>query len=177
MSKEKMTVQEFVKKYNELSSEATREALIDRIITRKYAPIVEKRAALDLILEKCIQEKDGVEYIDSFLMQVGFMSVVVSLYTSLDFSGNIFDNYDLLMKDSIYPIIMYKVGKQDIKELMKVRASVEETFANKHTWESYLASQVTRFGELIGTVGGQGLEALAKTLENEETMSMVSDKY
>jgi hypothetical protein len=107
-------------------------------------------------------------------MQVGLMSVVLSLYTNLDCDGNMFENYDLLMEDGIYPIIMYKIGEKDIKELMNIYASVEETFVNQHTFEAYLASQITRFGELIGRVGGSGMEALSKVLEDEEKMNTLS---
>jgi hypothetical protein len=172
----KMTIREFIEKYNKLQSDKTKENLIDSIIVRHYAPIAEKKAALDLILKKCIQEKDGIEYIDSFLMQVGLMSVVLSLYTNLDCDGNMFENYDLLMEDGIYPIIMYKIGERDIKELMNVYSSVEETFVNQQTFEAYLAKQVTRFGELFGRVSGAGLEAVAKILEDDEKMNMLTGK-
>ena len=78
----KIAIKDFVKTYNSLTNEKLKDGQIDKIIVRHYAPITEKKAALDLIFKKCIQEKDGVEYIDSFLMQVGLMSVVLSLYTN-----------------------------------------------------------------------------------------------
>lgn len=167
---EKISIQDFTKKYNALTNDKLKENQIDSIIKRHYAPITEKKAALDLILKKCIQEKDGVEYIDSFLMQVGLMSVVLSLYTNLDCNGNMFDNYDMLMETGIYPIIMYKIGEKDIKELMGICSSVEETFMNQKSFEAFLAKQVTRFGELFGRVGGSGMEALAKVLEDDKKM-------
>ena len=169
----KIAIKDFVKKYNSLTSDKLKEGQIDNIIKRHYAPITEKKAALDLILKKCIQEKDGVEYIDSFLMQVGLMSVVLSLYTNLDCNGNMFENYDLLMEDGIYPSIVCKIGEKDMKELMSVYASVEETFMNQKSFEAFLANQVTRFGELIGRVGGSGMEALAKVFEDEEKMKIL----
>lgn len=174
VEKKKITVKEFVDKYNKLSSEELKEKQIDNIIKRHYAPITEKKAALDIIFKKCIQEKDGIEYVDKFLMQVGLMSVVLSLYTDIDCNGNMFENYDLLMKNEIYPIIMYKIGERDIKELMNIYSSVEETFMNQQSFEAYLAKQVTRFGELFGRVGGAGMEALSKTLEDEDKMKELS---
>ena len=176
MKNDKIAIKDFVKTYNSLTNEKLKEGQIDKIIVRHYAPITEKKAALDLILKKCIQEIEGIEYIDSFLMQVGLMSVVLSLYTNLDCDGNMFENYDLLMEDGIYPIIMYKIGEKDIKELMNVYASVEETFMNQQTFEAYLAKQVTRFGELFGRVGGTGLEAIAKVLEDDDKMNMFTNK-
>ena len=163
-------VKDFVKKYNALTNDKLKENQINSIIKRHYSPITEKKAALDLILKKCIKEKDGIEYIDSFLMQVGLMSVVLSLYTNLDCNGNMFENYDLLMETGIYPIIMYNIGEKDIKELMSVCSSVEETFINQQSFEAFLAKQVTRFGELFGRVSSSGMEALANTLGNEEKM-------
>lgn len=174
VEKKKITVKEFVDKYNKLSSEELKEKQIDNIIKRHYAPITEKKAALDIIFKKCIQEKDGIEYVDKFLMQVGLMSVVLSLYTNIDCNGNMFENYDLLMENDIYPLIMYKIGERDIKELMSIYSSVEETFMNQQSFEAYLAKQVTRFGELIGRVGGAGMEALSKTLEDEDKMKELS---
>lgn len=172
--KDKIAIKDFVHKYNALTNDKLKENQIDSIIKRHYAPITEKKAALDLILEKCIKEKDGVEYIDSFLMQVGLMSVVLSLYTNLDCDGNMFDYYDLLMETGIYPVIMYKIGEKDIKELMGICSSVEETFMNQQSFEAFLAKQITRFGELLGRVGSSGMEALAKVLENEEKMNALT---
>ena len=80
------------------------------------------------------------------------------------------------METGIYPIIMYKIGEKDIKELMNIYSSIEETFVNQQTFESYIAKQVTRFGELIGRIGGSSMEALAKVLDDEEIMNMVTDK-
>jgi hypothetical protein len=78
------------------------------------------------------------------------------------------------METGIYPIIMYKIGEKDIKELMSVCSSIEETFMNQQTFEAYLAKQVTRFGELFGRVSNSGLEAIAKVLEDEDkTKSLV----
>ena len=173
----KMTVREFVEKYNSLQGDKTKEALIDSVIARHYAPILKKRAALELIFEKCIKEKDGVQYIDSFLVQLGLMQAVLTLYTNLETkhvegeSDNIFTDYDLLMETGIYPMIVFKIGDKDIKELHSIYASIEETFMNQQTFEAYLAKQVTRFAELFGRVGGSGMEALAKVLEDEEKMN------
>lgn len=172
-----MTVRDFVEKYNKLANDTIKENLIDSVIKRHYAPILEKRAALEIAFNKCIQEKDGVKYIDSFLVQIGLMQVILSLYTDLNTKhkendkDNIFTDYDLLMETGIYPVIMYKIGEKDIKELMSVYSSIEETFMNQQTFEAYLAKQVTRFGELFGRVSGSGMEALAKVLADEEKMN------
>jgi hypothetical protein len=180
-NKEKMTVREFAEKYTKLQSDKTRENLIDSIIVRHYAPILKKRSALELIFEKCVQEKDGIKYIDSFLVQIGLMQAVLVLYTNLETKhkeneeDTIFTDYDLLMETGIYPIIMYKIGEKDIKELMNIYSSIEETFMNQQTFEAYLAKQVTRFGELFGRVSGSGLEAVAKVLEDEEKMKPLID--
>ena len=171
----KMTVKEFVDKYNAYKNEDLKEKQIDNIIKRHYSPITEKKAALDLIFKKCIKEKDGIEYIDSFLMQVGLMSVVLALYTNLDCDNtNAFDNYDLLMENGIYPKIIYKIGEIEITELKNIYTCVEETFMNQQTFEAYFAKQVTRFGELIGHVGDTGMKVLSKILEDEDKMKELS---
>ena len=170
-TEQKITVEDFVKKYNALTNDKLKENQIDSVIKRHYVPVVEKRAAAEVIIEKNTQEKDGIEYIDSFLSKVGLMSAIMSLYTNLDCNGNIFENYDLLMEDGIYPIIMYKIGEKDIKEFMSILASVEETFVNQQSCEAYFAKQVTRFGELFGTLANSGLEALSKVLADEKKMS------
>ena len=170
-TEQKITVEDFVKKYNALTNDKLKENQIDSVIKRHYVPVVEKRAAAEVIIEKNTQEKDGIEYIDSFLSKVGLMSAIMSLYTNLDCNGNIFENYDLLMEDGIYPIIMYKIGEKDIKEFMSILASVEETFVNQQSFEAYFAKQVTRFGELFGTLANSGLEALSKVLADEKKMS------
>lgn len=166
----KITVKDFVQKYNSLTSDKLKESQIDNIIRRRYVPVVEKRAAAEVILEKSIHEKDGIEYIDSFLSQVGLMSAIVSLYTNLDTTGNMFDHYDLLMETGIYPLLIYKIGEKDIKEFMNILASVEETFVHQQSFEAFLAKQVTRFGELFGGIAGTGMELLSTVLSDEEKM-------
>jgi len=184
-NKEKtMTVREFVNKYNSLQSDATKEALINSVIKRHYAPILEKKAVLETAFERSIQEKDGIKYVDSVLSQIGLFCSILTLYTTLDYkhnkddgdNGSIFEDYDLLMENGVYPIIMYKIGEQDIKELLKVYSSVEGTFVNQQTFEAYLAKQVTRFGELFGALAGSGLESLSKVLEDEEKMEQAIGK-
>lgn len=172
----KIKIKDFVKKYNALTNDKLKENLINSIIKRHYVPVVEKRAASDVVLEKSIHEKDGVQYIDSFLSQIGLTSAILSLYTNLDCNGNIFDNYDLLIKTGIYPVILYKIGENDIKEFMRIYSSVEETFVNQQSFEGFLAKQVTRFGELFGALAGTGMESLAKVLSDEEKMkSMIEN--
>ena len=172
----KITVKDFVKKYNALTNDKLKESQIDSVIKRHYVPVVEKRAAASVIIEKSTQEKDGIEYIDSFLSKVGLMSAIISLYTNLDCNGNVFENYDLLMEDGIYPIIMYKIGEKDIKEFMSILASIEETFVSQKSFEAFVAKQVTRFGELLGTLAGSGLESLSNVLSNEEKMEQAVGK-
>lgn len=173
VTENKISVKDFVKKYNDLTSDKLKEAQIDNIIKCHYAPVLRKKAAADLIVENSIQEKDGIEYIDSFLSQVGLMSAIVSLYTNLDCSGNVFDNYDLLMESGIYPVILYKIGEKDIKEFMNIFASAEETFLRQQSFEAYIAKQVTRFGELVGALAGSSLESLTSVLNDEEKMKNV----
>lgn len=169
----KIPIKDFVKKYNALANDKLKEDQINKVIKRHYVPVVEKRAASDVILEKSIHEKDGIEYIDSFLSQIGLTSAILSLYTNLDCNGNIFDNYDLLMETGIYPVILYKIGEKDIKELMRIYSSVEETFINQQSFEGFLAKQVTRFGGLFGMIAGSGMESLSKVLSDEEKMKNI----
>lgn len=175
MNKEKrMTVKEFVDKYNELQNDQLKEKQIESIIKRNYAPITEKKAALDLMFNKCIKEKDGVEYVDSFLMQIGLMSVILALYTNIDCdNSNAFDNYDLLVKNEIYPMIICKIGEKEIKELKNIYSYIEETFLNQQTFEAFFAKQITRFGELFGHISNSGLNALTKVLNNEEKINKI----
>lgn len=178
----KITVKEFVKKYNALSNDKLKESQIDSVIKRNYAPILEKRAVLEAAFEKSIQEKDGIKYVDSVLAQIGLFCAVLTLYTTLDYkhteedTDNVFTDYDLLMESGIYPVVMYKVGERDIKELMNIYSSIEETFMNQQTFEAYLAKQVTRFGELFGRVGSAGMEAIAKVLNDDEKMNALTGK-
>ena len=183
-NKKKLTVKEFCDKYNSLTNDKLKENLIDSVITRHYAPVIEKKVALEMNFKKSIIEKDGIKYIDSFIGQIGIMFAVLALYTNLDCEhteangmtdSNNFDDYDWLMETGIYPVLIYKIGEKDIKELMNIYSSIEETFMNQQTFEAYLASQVTRFGELIGRVSGSGIEALSKVLDDNNKMDLLKN--
>lgn len=181
----KMTVKEFVDKYNKYNNQDLKLKFLDSIITRKYAPVLEKRVVLSNIFSKCILEKDGVEYVDRFLTQFNLMFAVLTLYTNLNCihseedgtdDMNNFDDYDLLMENEIYPIILYQIGEREIKELMNIYSSIEETFLNQQSTEAYIAKQVTRFGTLLGELSGSGLKQLAEILNDNDKMDEVTDK-
>lgn len=182
----KMTVKEFVDKYNAYKNEDLKVKLINSIITRKYAPVLEKRVVLNNIFEKCILEKDGIEYVDNFLTQFNLMFAILTLYTNLnclhsaedgiDDGMNNFDDYDLLMENDIYPVILYQIGEKEIKELMNIYSSIQETFMNQQTTEAYIAKQLTRFGTLLGTFADVGMKQLSEVLNNDEKMDEVTDK-
>lgn len=186
MNEKKMTVKEFVDKYNAYKNEDLKVKLINSIITRKYAPVLEKKIVLDNTFEKCILEKDGIQYMDNFLIQFNLMFAILTLYTDLNClhsaedgtdDMNNFDDYDLLIENDIYPVILYKIGEKEIKELMNIYSSIQETFMNQQTTEAYIAKQVTRFGTLLGAFADSGIKQLSETLNDDKKMNKVVDKF
>lgn len=174
----KYTIKEFVEKFEKLSSDQLKENMIKSIISREYAPVLEKKVVLDAMFEKSLMEKDGIKYVDKFLLNINMTFAILCLYTTFQFDkdgGVLFDDYDLLVKHNIFDIILMKIGKREISELTNIVNNIEETFDNMHTFEAYIAGQITRFSTMAGIVTKSGYEQLNKTLNDDKTMSKISE--
>lgn len=72
--------------------------------TKKYLPIAEKRVLAQQVLDACVEDKDGVIFVDSMTKYLIFTMKVIGAYTNLEFE--VLDDYDALCEaDLLNPVI------------------------------------------------------------------------
>lgn len=62
--------------------------------TKKYLPIAEKRVLAQQVLDACVEDRDGVIFVDSMTKYLIFTMKVIGAYTNLEFE--VLDDYDAL---------------------------------------------------------------------------------
>ena len=155
--KTKMTVKEFVDKYNETKSQNERLDLVKSIIRRNYSPVLEKKMALQIMLKKTVVVSPTNEmFLDMFLSKINFIMAILVLYTDLDIvkkeddKKTNFDDYDLLQQNGLIEIICSCIGEEEINELTMVQDALFETFYNEHcSTSACISKQVFKLSEML----------------------------
>ena len=72
--------------------------------TKKYLPIAEKRVIVQQVLDTCVEDRDGIIFVDSMTKYLIFTMKVIGAYTNLEFET--LDDYDALCEaDLLNPVI------------------------------------------------------------------------
>lgn len=130
-----MTVLEFVEKYNSMTSEKIKEQMIQDRVTRHYSPIVEKRIALQALLDNAVS--DG--YVDMVLSRVNYTLSLPILYTDLDIdvsetgASMRFEIYDALMQSGLVEKLCMEIGEAEVEELNTINSLLIQNFETKVT--------------------------------------------
>lgn len=164
-----MNIDEFIKKYNTMSSDRLKKELVSGIIKRTYIPYAEKYAICNGIIKTCYF-KDGVIYIDSVSEYMLYCLKIVENYTYLiiDYNKSI-DEFDKLNKENLITTIVNVLPKQEKEEMRMVLDMVEkDVIANNYETHSFISNQISRFGFIVGTICSSGLETLNDYLAKED---------
>lgn len=182
MGNKLVNIQKFVNDYIEVQDINLKQKMVEGIITRTYSPILEKKIILQNLFDKSIIEDNGIQYVDSFLLHINKTHGILALYTNLDIKKtetsetNNFDDYDDLISSGVFEMILGCIGTKEINEFNMVLNHIQDTFYNQQSTESYIAKQITRFGNLIGFGLGSGLEQLNILLQDENKVNTVISK-
>ena len=144
-----MTILEFVEKYENMSSEKIKEEMVKGHVTRKYSPIVEKRIALQTLLESSIV--DG--YVDMVLSRINYTLSLPILYTDLDVdvspsgASMRFEIYDAVMRSGLIGKICEEIGQAEIEELSTINSLLIQNYDNRETSTGAI---IRKGAELLG---------------------------
>ena len=84
---------------------------------------LEDKVKINLVFKKFMEDSSYRELIAKKFKYQLFEEFPVELDCD---NTNVFDNYDLLMENGIYPKIIYKIGEIEIAELKNIYTCVEE---------------------------------------------------
>lgn len=179
----KITVKEFVDKYNSLETEE-QEDYFNTIIYRKYAPVLEKKVVLQTLLNKSIIKNEyDVDYLDLFLSRINTTIAILLLYTNLDIKKNdqseenAFDDYDLLKENGLFDKICECIGETEMTELGTINGLIIDTYlTQKHDPKYFISSNIARVSKIITPAVKSGLEQVANVLKDNEKLDKVSNR-
>ena len=157
-----MLIKEFVEDFkskNIMNTRADGSAVAhyvkDTLEINTYVPFREKRAIVEMIVEKNLQEVDGIKKIDAMDEYIAFVMSMITAHTNLQCGEDPVADYDLLMESGLLPVVI-------------------ETFKSDYN-ECEILLKFARTSELednhVGVLVGKFLDRIAKMLGN------VTDKF
>lgn len=180
----KITVKEFVDRYNALLETGGQEDYFESIIRRTYAPVLEKKVVLQTLLNKSIIKNEyDVDYLDLFLSRINTTIAILLLYTNLDIKKNdnseenAFDDYDLLKESGLFDKICEHIGEAEMTELGTINGLIIDTYlTQKHDPKYFISSNIARVSKIITPAVKSELEQIANVLKDNEKMDKVSNR-
>lgn len=174
--KENVLINDFIKEYNTLKNEETKVTYVKSIMKRTYCPIIEKKAALEKMLEISVGE-GKVPYLDMITSKINFTMTILVLYTKLVVEKNedglpkADEAYDLLVKGDLLNTICNIIGEREFNELMSINEAAINTWHNKNaSVEAYVSKLFETAVDRFGVVAGVGAQQLVAFLDNEQKM-------
>lgn len=176
----KITVKEFIEKYNNINDINERNDYINSIVYRKYAPVLEKRIVLQTLLDKSIMKNEfDVDYIDLFISRINFAFAILTLYTNFDLKhtddpSSVFDDYDILKQYNIIDQICEYVGELEIKELGILNSILIDTYNNRTgTIKSIVLGSASRFAKDLGAMTNSAITQLITIINDKDKINNI----
>ena len=153
-----MTILEFVKKYNDLTSDKLKDAMLKSHIKRNYCPVIEKRTILQMMLDSSVVvSESGIKYIDMMTSRINYTVAMVVLYTDLtvdtdeEGKGMTFNIYDALVESGLISKICEFIGLEEVKEFSNVNSMLITNFEKSEgSLEAFCASALKKFVQVMG---------------------------
>ena len=172
----KMSAQEFIKKYNALTSEKIKEDLLKTIVKDIYVPYENKITICEKIVAASyyIKTKDnnGIEtkkmHINSPANYMFYCLNLINTYTSIEIDfNNALDEFNLLNANGCMDLIFDCISAREIQEFRMILDMVEnDTIQNEYELHAFISNQVERFGSLTGYVLAPLLDKLMQSIDN-----------
>lgn len=185
LAKNKYTVKDFCKKYNETNVEQTKQALVKNVMNPHYVPYEMKITICEKIIENSYYKKnnDGkIEklHVNSPIQYMLYCLWFVKQYTNIevDFSNSL-EEFNMLNESELIDVIFSSVPERESKEFRMILDMVEnDLLQNEYETHAFVSNQVERFGELFGYIVKPVLERFSDVLENmdEKTVNKIINK-
>lgn len=182
--KNKYTVKDFCKKYNETNLEQTKQALIEKVMNPHYVPYEMKITICEKIIENSYYKKnnDGIKklHVNSPAQYMLYCLWLVKQYTNINIDlSNSLEEFNLLNENELIDIIVNNIPDKELKEFRMILDMVEnDVMQNEYEIHSFISNQVERFGELFGRIAEPALNRVSEVLDNmdEKTIDKLANK-
>ena len=171
-----MKIKEFVEEFaskkianSKINEHAVSDYLKKELEIKTYIPFMEKRKIAEMVVNQNIEVVDGIKKYDSIGAYIGLIVASIMAHTTLQFSENPVDDYDLLAESGLLPHIMAEFqeshGEVGILLKMAVESELEDNQPGALIGK-FLDAVLKRLdgvaGTLNGLVGGLDLKAMLK---------------
>ena len=112
-----MKVQELVEFVSNSKNKLLKQAQLEEVIakhieTKKYLPIKQKKELIESIVNECILYEDGTYKFDDIDKYICFTMRVIAVYTNLELSDDIEDDYDMLCEAGLLDMVINTFKKE-----------------------------------------------------------------
>ena len=165
-----MKIKEFTEKYNAMATDRLKEDYLnDNLHIKTYLPFLTKVTLADKLAKVTTLDKDtGNVNVKSDINYLLFCRMIVEQYTDLQVeTEGFYEEYDLLNESGLLDKIMQMIPEKEINEFKMIcDMKKSDLLQNKYENHAFISEQVTRFGELIGTILKPALDKISEQLEN-----------
>ena len=167
--KKEMKIKEFCKEYSNRIDKLKGDYLNDNLHINTYIPFLTKVTLADKLARVTTLDKDtGNINIKSDANYLFFCRTIIEYYTDLQVeTEGFYEEYDLLNESGLLDKIMQMIPEKEINEFKMIcDMKKSDLLQNKYENHAFISEQVTRFGELIGTILKPALDKISEQLEN-----------
>ena len=178
-----MTIKEFTEKYSTIATDRLKEDYLnDNLHIKTYLPFLTKVTLADKLAKITTLDKDtGNINVKSDVNYLLFCRMIVEQYTDLQVeTEGFYEEYDLLNESGLLDKIMQMIPEKEITEFKMIcDMKKSDLLQNKYENHAFIASQVERFGTLIGITLKPVLEKISEQIENmsEEDVEKFTNKF
>lgn len=176
---ERITVSTFVERYSKLNNDQLKDKYVKEHVKITYAPILKKKAILEVMNDKSVIDSPTGKYIDLITSKLNLTMAVLMLYTDIEPDKNeegqplVCESYDSLQSTGLIGKILNTIGS-DVEELMNIQSQVMDTWYAQHTsTEAYIANLVEVASHKLGVYAGAGMDKIADVLSDEKKMNKI----
>ena len=165
-----MFIKNFVESYSNFATQNLKDDYLkDNLEITTYVPFIKKVTYAASLAQNTMIDKDtGNVRVSSESNYLFFVRSIIELYTDLEIENNAFyDEYDLLNESGLLDKIMQMIPEKEIAEFNTIcDMKRSDLLQNKYENHAFIASQVERFGALIGITLKPVLEKISEQIEN-----------
>ncbi len=198
-----MKIKEFVEKYNVIATENLKNNYIkDNVIFVDYIPFIKKDALAKKLIDISMYEyenytdesgnanrrKTNKIKVNSVVQYLLFCRIIIENYTNLEVeTDGFFEEYDALKQSGLLDKLMIGtettaplIPQSEIAEFRSlVSMKQSDAMTNYATPQSYISSQVERFGTLLSVTLKPILEKISTSIENmdEKDIEKLGNKF
>lgn len=169
--KKEIDIAEFCRRYDLCTSDEVKSKMLREIIYRTYCPVLEKKVALQTVLNKSVVTSNGITHIDYFLSKINFVLAVLTLYSKLKIAENdsFFNEYDMLYQRGLIDSIWEIIGKDELDELLNINGLVMDNYNEENcSINAYLTKSIDALGTTIGIFANEGINELLNHINSNK---------